>query len=178
MAADRIHIVHPAPPHCSSCYQQKPDQRHVDFEAAWDGPVLPALDGAVGVIGHSIDDLILCEDCIRIAAGLIGYQDVTDLIKARARLEETRDTLLGKVAALEEHNQHLRQAVTSGQQVERAMRPPALMPQPAASAVTYGAGSPQNAPKPPRAPRQAKPKPPARRQSAAAKAAAADGSES
>jgi hypothetical protein len=61
MAADRIHLADPAPPHCSGCFQQKPQERHVDFGAAYDGPVVPALEGTVGVVGHVIEDLILCE---------------------------------------------------------------------------------------------------------------------
>lgn len=51
---------------CSSCYGQYPDRRHVDFEAAWDGPVVGSE------FKMSVDDLILCEDCVRQAAKLIG----------------------------------------------------------------------------------------------------------
>lgn len=174
MSADRIRLADPPPAHCSGCFQQKPHMRHVDFEAAWDGPALPALEGAVGVVAHHIDELILCEECLTTGARLIGLQDVTALIKARARLEETRDELLGKVAALEEHNYHLRSALTSGGEVQRVMRPKPIPPSPAALPLTEpgeqqrrAASSPRSAPKPKRKPEK--------RQSAAAKAAAHEG---
>ena len=54
----------PGPARCSGCFQSKPDQVHVDFEVAWDGPAEHIEN--VGVV--SIDDLVLCTDCVRLAA--------------------------------------------------------------------------------------------------------------
>lgn len=51
---------------CSSCFQQQPEKLHVDMEAAWEGPLLD-VDGR----RFSIDDLWLCEDCIRAAVALL-----------------------------------------------------------------------------------------------------------
>ena len=57
--------------YCSSCFQAKPGTPHVDFDAAWDGPVL--TDGAGEPIQHAIDELVICEDCLGAAAELLGY---------------------------------------------------------------------------------------------------------
>jgi hypothetical protein len=46
------------PSHCACCYGQ-PEGRYVDFEAAYDGPVIPGTPEPV-----PIDDLILCESCL------------------------------------------------------------------------------------------------------------------
>lgn len=56
------------PPACASCFQQL-DGRYVDFEAAYDGPVLP---GAAGPL--PVDDLIICERCLESAFSLIDPQ--------------------------------------------------------------------------------------------------------
>lgn len=130
MAADRIALAQPAPAHCSSCYQQKPQQPHVDFGAGYDGPVVPALQGTVGVIGHSIDELILCEDCIRTAAKLIGYEDVRELLDKLETVEEARDVLHEKLQAAESHVEQLTAAVASKDQMEAVARPRPSTPKP------------------------------------------------
>ena len=61
--------VAPTPPYCSSCFSQKGQLVHVDFGAAWDGPVLDPGNG----MKQAIDDLVICSDCIGEAARLIGY---------------------------------------------------------------------------------------------------------
>lgn len=95
----RIHIADPPPPHCSACYQAVPEKRHVDFGASTDGPVLelaggqvlhtasplPRLADAKGVVGHVVDEILICETCVEEAAKLIGLQDAE---KLGARLEE------------------------------------------------------------------------------------------
>ena len=60
---------YPNPPFCAACYGQKPEMRHVDFEAAYDGPVVNPEDD----IKMAVDDLILCEECLRSAAQRLGY---------------------------------------------------------------------------------------------------------
>lgn len=62
------------PAYCSACFSQNPQLRHVDFDAAWDGPVLDHESG----IKQVIDDLILCEECIGAAARLLGYVPASD----------------------------------------------------------------------------------------------------
>lgn len=58
-----MRIAHIPPVQCSVCFQQKPDELHVDMEAAYDGPVLD-VSGA----RHTIDDIVICEECVRAAA--------------------------------------------------------------------------------------------------------------
>jgi len=62
-----------APPFCSSCYAQYADKRYVDFEAAYDGPVLNTDNPNVGgAVKAQIDDLVLCEDCIQEAVEILA----------------------------------------------------------------------------------------------------------
>lgn len=101
----RIHLVDPAPAYCAACYQPKPDVRHVDFGASTDGAALPpALQNTVGVVAHTIDEVVICEVCITQAAALIGlgdvkkHQDALAVSEARndqlhAQLEETRSAV-------------------------------------------------------------------------------------
>jgi hypothetical protein len=98
----KIRLAEPAPPYCAACFQAKPKSTHVDFGASYDGPMLPALKGAVGVIGQSIDDLVICEDCIQHAAALVGLGDVADLEGKLQAKEDAIDRLHDRIAALEE----------------------------------------------------------------------------
>jgi hypothetical protein len=57
--------THDNPHRCSSCGQAKPTEEHVDFGAAWDGPVYNQLEVAVeGATPMQIDDLKVCKTCI------------------------------------------------------------------------------------------------------------------
>src|SRR4051794_23314642 len=96
MAADRIHISEPAPPHCSSCFSAKPQTTHVDFGAAWDGPV---IEGE-GVVQHVIDDLIICADCIRTAGRLVGLGYVEDVSAELNQAETANDNLMETIRNL------------------------------------------------------------------------------
>lgn len=81
--------IAPIPPsHCSVCFNQDPDALHVDMEAATDGPVLETADG----IKVSIDDIIICETCLRRAQDLLPEYLVLrqQVIEAQA---ETRRAL-------------------------------------------------------------------------------------
>jgi hypothetical protein len=55
-------IADPKPVYCSSCFAQQPMKEHVDFQVAWDGPVINS-DG----MRVPIDDLYVCEDCMLLA---------------------------------------------------------------------------------------------------------------
>ena len=61
------------PTYCSGCFGQQTGLRHVDFDAASDRGY-----GDDASIGVSMDDLILCENCVREGARLIGMMDVTE----------------------------------------------------------------------------------------------------
>lgn len=67
------------PAACAACYGQYPEMLHVDFEAAYDGPV---IEGSQRVY---IDDLVLCEGCVREAARLVGMVEETKRIAALER---------------------------------------------------------------------------------------------
>lgn len=161
MAADRITLAQPAPAHCSSCYQQKPEQAHVDFGAGYDGPVVPALEGTVGVVGHMIDELILCSDCIKTAARLIGLDDVREVMDRLETVEYARNALHDRLEAAEAHIERLTATIASKDQLEAVKRPGKIV-RSSAERETLKRLAEQQAP--------AKPK----RQSAAAKAAAAE----
>jgi hypothetical protein len=106
VAADRIRIAEPSPAHCSSCFSAKPTQAHVDFGAAWDGPVI-----GEGVTMHVIDDLIICSDCLVRAGTLIGLGDVTAITAELRRAEEENDRLMESLAALRSHVQALEEVL-------------------------------------------------------------------
>lgn len=69
---------------CSNCYNHVLDQRCVEFDAAWDGPVVEGL---------SIDELRLCESCVNAAANLltIDPQAITDAENAALEAEKKAD---------------------------------------------------------------------------------------
>lgn len=90
--AATIRIAERPPAMCSACFGQYPDRHHIDFGASWDGPV---LDGAHRV---SIDELIICENCIEIAASLFGLTADGSIEIARI-LKATKQTAVDLVSA-------------------------------------------------------------------------------
>jgi hypothetical protein len=111
MAADRIQLAEPAPPRCSACFQQKPQERHVDFGASYDGPVVPSAENVAGLVGHVIDDLILCETCITEAAQLVGLGNAAALTAERDQLEAGNRELRAKLAGFEDYAAKLETAL-------------------------------------------------------------------
>lgn len=91
-----MRIANPNPVYCSSCFQQKPHDTHVDFEVAWDGPVI-SLDG----LRMTIDDLVICKDCLISAAGLVGMVDADDDIRAKLKemVSKTSTERKGRLSA-------------------------------------------------------------------------------
>jgi hypothetical protein len=85
----------------------------VDFGAAYDGPVVPALAGTVGVVGHSIDELVLCSTCISTAAALIGLHDQGPLIAERDQLEAGSRTLRAENVGLRDYVERLEGAISA-----------------------------------------------------------------
>jgi Asp-tRNA(Asn)/Glu-tRNA(Gln) amidotransferase A subunit family amidase len=122
----RIRAVSPAPAYCSGCFGAKPLMRHVDFGAAWDGPMLPlpADANVVGVVGHSIDDLVLCEECIATAAKILGLEDVALVRAERDQLETANDELHGRLRILEERCRQLEGLRANDDRLAAAFRPP------------------------------------------------------
>lgn len=62
------------PAYCTGCYGQYPEKTYVEFDGAFDGPVVNT-DGLKQVV----ENVVLCEDCLRSAAKLIGLVDDEDL---------------------------------------------------------------------------------------------------
>jgi hypothetical protein len=106
------------PVRCSSCFGQYVERRHVDFEAAWEGPTFK--EGIVGEGGEiengilvSVDDLIICEDCLKAAAALLGLKDPDELAEYAETLEKRVDELLEQVRGYELHTQNLESSIAS-----------------------------------------------------------------
>jgi|DEB0MinimDraft_3_1074331.scaffolds.fasta_scaffold05315_3 hypothetical protein len=70
-----MRIAESVPAFCSACYGQEPDAIYVDFESAWDGPIIDDANG----MKISIDDLVICERCLLAAANLKGLDATKDL---------------------------------------------------------------------------------------------------
>ena len=77
------------PPYCSSCFQAKPNLLHIDFEATFDGPMINPTDG----ISISVDNLIICLDCMARAAHLAGFSKQSDLKQENNELGEAVESL-------------------------------------------------------------------------------------
>lgn len=108
-AVGKVRLTETPPVRCSSCFGQYPDRRHVDFGAAWDGPTVAPDPGVVGGKAQAIDDLIICDECVTVAAGLLGLEDPGDtrrhVAEVEAQADELRERLHGAmdlVAKLEE----------------------------------------------------------------------------
>lgn len=71
--------------YCSSCHGQYLDRKHVDFESYFDGPVIDAESG----IKVSIDDLIICDQCLQNAGKLVGLFPADELKKENEELGTT-----------------------------------------------------------------------------------------
>jgi hypothetical protein len=80
------------PAFCSACFNQQPDKRHIDFDAAWDGPVIDAQNG----MKQTIDDLVICQVCIESAARILGWVPASEddtsakLLRLEGELREAR----------------------------------------------------------------------------------------
>ncbi len=79
-SANQIRPTH-LPIYCSACSGQYPEKRHVDFDAECDrGYAETIIQGKsqgepIPSSPIQMDDLILCEDCLKAGAELIGMID-------------------------------------------------------------------------------------------------------
>lgn len=78
--------------HCAACYGQYTEMDAVDFQAAYDGPVLDTE----GQIKVAIDDLVICRTCLTRAGELLGLTDADKTIAAAQQVLDTVDTLYGE----------------------------------------------------------------------------------
>lgn len=102
-------LASPTPPYCSSCFGAKPAKAHIDFEAYWDGPI---IDGAG--FKQPIDDLIICEDCLKAAGEVIGLADHKKLLAERNALKQEVQELRKYRIDNEARKDQIREAVDSG----------------------------------------------------------------
>lgn len=91
-------IAQAPPPHCASCYGVTEGSRYIDFEAYYDGPVIP------GAIPKPVDDLILCESCLKEAFDLLDLRgESNELQRIYSLLEraeadiEAKDRMIGRL---------------------------------------------------------------------------------
>lgn len=74
---------------CSVCFNQRPEVRHVDCDAATDrGWYAENTDLPV-----AIENIVVCEDCAREIGNVIGMTDDAELKAENAALSIERDTL-------------------------------------------------------------------------------------
>lgn len=111
-----MRVADTAPAYCSGCFQSKPAERHIDFDVAWDGPTITE---AVTV---AIDDLILCEDCLKAAAKLIGMADPAADQAELEQLRASNQHLVEKVRGLEDYAGRMEAAVAAKPEPERKSR--------------------------------------------------------
>jgi hypothetical protein len=77
------------PVYCSACFNQDPSKDHIDFDAAIDRGYGDDVTQQV-----AMDDLILCDECVRRGAVLVGMMDArefqTELDSLRKRYEHEK----------------------------------------------------------------------------------------
>lgn len=86
----------------------------VDFESSFDGPVIET-GGETGRVPIAIDDLYLCEKCVRDAAGLVGMEFAPDLrgqvSEQRKQIEALEQEIRAKDRALYAANKTVEAAI-------------------------------------------------------------------
>jgi hypothetical protein len=95
---------------CASCYGQYTDRRHVDFGSSTDGAVLAGPSNIAGGKGQSIDEVIICDECLTAAAALIGLEDSAPLHAEVDELQKTVDDLAERLARTTAYVETLEQA--------------------------------------------------------------------
>jgi hypothetical protein len=108
-------IASTPPAFCASCFTVREGDRFVDFEAAYDGPVL------IGEEDHNgnrpmkpIDDLVLCERCVNEAARLLDIggdnpeiERLEGIIEILGQSDEAKDRMIQRLTmTLEELVDH------------------------------------------------------------------------
>lgn len=81
-----MRLTETMPPYCASCYRQEGETRYVDFDAAYDGPVIPGSP-----VNIPVDDLVICENCLKEAFALLdlhGMRAEAELLSERIKVLE------------------------------------------------------------------------------------------
>ncbi len=128
-----MRIANPNPVACSVCLQppsvHEPQRRHVDFEVAHEGPVVTRHGESVSAentVPIPIDDLVICEDCLRAASSLLGWGDTAEIEQRTRALEATITEL--KEEATGKDRQIVNLTKTADFLVEHPIKKPAVKP--------------------------------------------------
>jgi hypothetical protein len=78
-----IRLADRPPIYCAACFNQQQDLRHVDFDAASDRGY-----GESEGLSISMDDIIMCENCVKVGAEQVGMTDDATL---KAELAAAKD---------------------------------------------------------------------------------------
>lgn len=120
------------PVRCSVCLQppmvSDPQPEYVNFEAAYDGPVVHDPNGPQeGPPTVYMEKIVICDDCIRQAAGLLGFERVDDLRDHAAALEAHVDQLESEITDKDRAISDLTHTV--GTLIDRPVKRPPGRPQ-------------------------------------------------
>lgn len=88
MKAAKATLLDGSPQYCSACFNQDNTKQHIDLDASCDRGYALHTD-----IPITMDDLVLCEDCIRNAAQLIGMEDKSTTERELSELRIKADRL-------------------------------------------------------------------------------------
>ncbi len=120
MDATKIRIAASIPAACSACFGQYVDRLHVDFSAAFDGPVLYGKDGSTLA---AVDELVICDECMRAAAKVLGLEEPGDMVdqieSLDTRLTENSEKLAGALVYIRK----LEQSLDEREKLEDVLRP-------------------------------------------------------
>lgn len=122
------------PVHCAVCHQPSSvsdhADRYVDFEVAYEGPVLTS--GGETMANYNpipVDDLVICEQCLRTGARLIGMEDAVDmreqLVVKDERIHELELENAAKDRVISDQDHSL--GVIIDHPVNRPARPPKVV---------------------------------------------------
>lgn len=127
-----MRLADPRPAACSVCLQppgiRDPQPEFVDFEVAYDGPVMTRHgERAETVVKTPIDDLFICEDCLKSAARLVGMVD-DEQLKGQVALDAgviqgLKDEIKEKDKAIHDLNHTVSHLIDSGAIKRKAGRP-------------------------------------------------------
>jgi hypothetical protein len=115
--ANQIRPTH-LPIYCSACLGQYPNRRHVDFDAECDrGYAETIVQGKsqgepISQLPIQMDDLILCEDCLRNGAEVIGMIDGKSLEAELEALKRKNELLEKRAEKAENYADRLEEGLT------------------------------------------------------------------
>lgn len=93
------------PIHCAACFNSQ-EIRHIDFDAATDRGYSDGVAVAV-----SMDELVLCENCVRNGAELLGMTDSEQLLERVADLERKSDVLRKRLTQAQRYSDTMEEAL-------------------------------------------------------------------